>query len=95
MAQIHLDQFTADQLSGFQVLKLQGQMNAADIEALNSASLNFATIDLQDAYLNASKDAFTISNPNVKSLILPDYWDKATVKAAVLLFRTPLISSLP
>ena len=48
-----------------------------DISALNS--LNIPTIDLQD--LNPAS-AFTLSNSNVKNLILPDQWTMAQVQAA-------------
>ncbi|MCR4836564.1 MAG: hypothetical protein K5899_09340 [Bacteroidaceae bacterium] len=48
-----------------------------DISALNS--LNIPTIDLQDL---KPASAFTLSNSNVKNLILPDQWTMAQVQAA-------------
>ena len=62
------------------MIKVVGQMDDDDIEWLNSSE--FTSIDLQDAYLNSTKDDFTISNPNVRNLILPDNWTKAQVNAA-------------
>ncbi len=55
-------------------------MNQADIDALST--LNVETIDLQDAYFTSSKQTFTFTNSNVKSVILPDGWDKDAVNAA-------------
>lgn len=55
-------------------------MNAADIEALST--LNVETIDLQDAFYTSSKQTFTFTNSSVKSVILPDGWDKDAVNAA-------------
>jgi hypothetical protein len=57
-------------------------LNDADLTAL--ASLNVETIDLQDAFYTSSKAAFTFTNTNVKSVILPDGWTKAQVNAAGL-----------
>lgn len=57
-------------------------LNDADLTAL--ASLNVETIDLQDAFYTSSKTAFTFTNANVKSVILPDGWSKADVNAAGL-----------
>lgn len=48
-----------------------------DISALNN--LNIPTIDLQDL---KPASAFTLSNSNVKNLILPDEWTMAQVEAA-------------
>ena len=64
-------------------------MNPADIEALST--LNVETIDLQDAFYTSSKQPFTFSNSNVKSVILPDGWDKDAVNAAA----TALVASSP
>lgn len=64
-------------------------MNAADIEALST--LNVETIDLQDAFYTSSKQPFTFTNSNVKSVILPDGWDKDAVNAAA----TALVASSP
>ena len=55
-------------------------MNAADIEALST--LNVETIDLQDAFYTSSKQTFKFTNSSVKSVILPDGWDKDAVNAA-------------
>jgi len=55
-------------------------MNPADIEALST--LNVETIDLQDAFYTSSKQTFTFTNSSVKSVILPDGWDKEAVNAA-------------
>jgi len=55
-------------------------MNEADIEALST--LNVETIDLQDAFYTSSKQPFTFTNSKVKSVILPDGWDKEAVNAA-------------
>ncbi len=55
-------------------------MNPADIEALST--LNVETIDLQDAFYTSSKQTFKFTNSSVKSVILPDGWDKDAVNAA-------------
>lgn len=57
-------------------------LNDDDLTAL--ATLNVETIDLQDAFYTSSKTAFTFTNANVKSVILPDGWSKADVNAAGL-----------
>lgn len=52
-------------------------LSDADIAALNA--LNIPTIDLQDL---KPASTFTLSNSNVKNLILPDEWTMAQVEAA-------------
>lgn len=53
-------------------------LSDADIAALNA--INVTTIDLQDL---KPASAFTLTNGNVKNLILPDGWSKDEVVAAV------------
>ena len=58
-------------------------LNQADIEAL--PSLEYETIDLQDAFCKESADgekkAFTFTNAYAKNVILPDGWTKEEVNA--------------
>ena len=55
---------------------------AADITALGTVTC--PTLDLQNLYGTGGGHhaPFTFSNASIKRVILPDYWDKAAVKAA-------------
>jgi hypothetical protein len=68
--------------SGVTMLRIKGKLNSDDITALSY--LPYRTIDLQDAYLNDSRDAFTFTNSTVQNLILPDNWTRDQVNAAAL-----------
>ena len=58
-------------------------LNSDDLDALSS--LDYETIDLQDAFHKESaegeKKAFTFTNSTVKYVVLPDGWTKAEVNA--------------
>lgn len=58
-------------------------LNGDDLDALSS--LDYETIDLQDAFHKESaegeKKAFTFTNSTVKYVVLPDGWTKAEVNA--------------
>ena len=68
----------------YQVLYISGltydvktDLSDDDLEALST--IDCATLDLQNLIVAST---FTFSNANIKRVILPDYWDKAAVKAA-------------
>lgn len=56
-------------------------LTSEDIAALSTVTC--ATLDLQNLYGNSGHHApFTFANGDIKRVILPDYWDKAAVRAA-------------
>lgn len=63
------------------MIRVVGELSAADVVALESAP--FTTIDLQDAYYmeGGEKKAFLFGNSTVQNLILPDNWSKKEVNA--------------
>ena len=77
--------------SDYQIVKIKGEINDADITALSSLSM--ATIDLQDAH-KSDNSAFTFTNSGVRNLILPDNWTKEQVNAAAKAVNANLGSAI-